>query len=947
MYPFKQIEEKITENWKKNKKKIKKTLEYDSKKKLFSFLEGPPTANAPPALHHVEVRVFKDLFCRFKYMQGFTVPRIGGWDCHGLPVEVQVEKALKLNSKKDILKYGVNNFIVKCKNSVFSYIKEWNKMTEKMAYWIDLENAYATLNDDYIESVWWSLKELYEKKLLYEGHKVVPYCPRCETSLSSHEVAQGYKAVKDPSVVVKFKLKNKERYILAFTTTPWTLPSNMALAVNKDVNYVVVKKENEEYIIAKELVAKYFENPKIIEEFKGEKLLKERYEPLFNYFKNLEKEAFFVIHGDFVSTTEGTGVVHIAPGFGEDDFEAGKKNKLPLVQPITEDGKLTDEITDFKGLFVKDADYKIIGWLRDKGKLFKKENYLHDYPFCWRCDTPLIYHARVSWFIRVTSMKKKLIELNKKINWYPNHIKEGRFGDWLNNLKDWALSRKKFWGTPLPIWRCKCGSEICVGSRKELRELSGLKKDIELHKPMIDEVKIKCNKCKNDMKRVDDVIDCWYDSGSASFAQLHYPFENKQFFEKRFPYDFIAEAIDQTRGWFYTLYALATLLFDNIAYKNVVCAGHLVDEKNEKMSKSKGNIIDPWEMFDTVGVDATRLQFCTTEPGDQKRFSVNLVNQQVLPFLNILWNCQMFAKNNCKENKKVKLNIEDKWIIECTNKLIKEVTDALEKHNYNICLSKFVQFVNEDFSRTYIKLVRDRVNNKDLAVGHVFHYIFDKVLRLLAPFAPYLSDYLYQKLIKKESVHFQEWPQSEKIDIRLINDMEIAKIIIQEILSERAKVEINMRWPLSHAIVYISSGAHVAGGIRCKLDSYGKLSEIKEAISKLEDLILAQTNIKGLILDESKSGEFAVKLDTKITPELEKEGYLREVTRKIQDLRKKAGLNKEDKIKLFINSKYDLKAFADEIKAKCGVKTLTFGELKNTEHSVKEKIKDHEFVIGF
>ena len=521
MYDFKKVEEEVGKFWKKQDKEIKKSLQYDSKKKLFSFLEGPPTANAPPALHHVEVRVFKDLFCRFKNMQGFNVPRKAGWDCHGLPVEVQIEKELGLNSKKDILGYGVGKFNKKAREKVFSYIKDWDKMTEKMGYWIDLENPYVTLDNDYIESVWWSLKELYDKGMLYEGHKVVPFCPRCETPLSSHEVALGYKDVKEDTITVRFKLKNeKNKYFLAWTTTPWTLPSNLALAVDEEVEYVFVKFKGDEYILAKDLVNKYFENPEIVKTIKGKELDGIEYEPMFPYFKDLKK-SFKVILADFVSTDEGAGVVHMAPAFGEDDYNICKEKGIDFVQPITKDGRFTSEIKGFEKMFVKDADPHIIEYLDKKGILFKKEKYVHSYPFCWRCNSALIYYAMLSWFISVSSIRDQLIENNEKIKWYPKHIKKGRFGKWLEGAKDWALSRSKFWGTPLPIWRCSCGKEIVIGSVKELREKSVNKLDkIDLHKPVIDKVELKC-KCGKNMKRVSDVIDCWYDSGAAIFAQYH------------------------------------------------------------------------------------------------------------------------------------------------------------------------------------------------------------------------------------------------------------------------------------------------------------------------------------------------------------------------------------------------------------------------------------------
>ncbi len=926
MYNFKNVEEEVTNLWNKQSKEIKASLQYDSKKKLYSFLEGPPTANAPPGLHHVEMRVFKDLFCRFKYMQGFTVPRKGGWDCHGLPVEVQVEKSLKLNSKKDILRYGIAKFNKKCHDSVFSYIQDWSKLTEKMAFWIDLEKPYVTLDNNYIESVWWSLKELYNKKMLYEGHKVVPFCPRCETPLSSHEVALGYKDVTEPTITVKFKLKNKNQYLLAWTTTPWTLPSNLALAINPKIDYAVVKQDNSEYILASDLVKKYFENAKIIKKIKGKELLNLKYEPIFPYFKNL-KNSFKIIAGKFVSTEEGTGIVHMAPAFGEDDYEACKLNKIDFVQPIDETGHFTSEVKDFRGMFVKDADPKIIDYLEKKEILFSKESYTHSYPFCWRCETPLIYYAMKSWFIKVSSFRDQLLKNNAKINWIPKHIKEGRFGNWLEGAKDWALSRKKFWGTPLPIWRCnKCKNEIIIGSIKELKEKSGIKKDIDLHKPEIDNVKIKCNKCKAFMTRVQDVIDCWYDSGAATFAQFHYPFENKEIFAKGFPYDFIAEAIDQTRGWFYTLHVLGTLLFSRNAYKNVVCAGLLLDEKGEKMSKSKGNVIDPWYMFNTVGVDATRLQFCITEVGDDKRFSVNLVNQQVMPFLTILWNSYQYSKL-LKSTNKPNLQLEDKWILSRVNTLINDVTQELEKHNYNKCLANFINFVNEDLSRTYIKLIRERADNNDTTLCYVFNYIFNRLAKLLAPFAPYISDYLYQN-IEKKSVHLAEWPLADRHMIKkdLEDYMLHAKNVIQKILSERANKQIGVRWPLAEITILTKDDI------------------IFKSIKNLEILVKKQVNCKKLIVKKQDTEqEFEVILNTKLTPALEKEGFTREVIRRIQDLRKKAKLNKQDKIELYLLSKIDLDL--ELIKKITNAKLVK--NLTHAKYSDKFKIKDKEFLVWF
>tara|TARA_Y100000310_G_scaffold319891_1_gene375708 strand:- start:7336 stop:10179 length:2844 start_codon:yes stop_codon:yes gene_type:complete len=932
MYDFKQVEKEVQDFWKTQQKELEKTTQYNGKKKLFSFLEGPPTANAPPALHHIEVRTFKDIFCKYKYMSGFSVPRQGGWDCHGLPVEVQVEKQLGLNSKKDILDYGVEKFIKKCKESVFSYIEEWEKNTIKLDYQIDLKKPYRTLDNQYIESVWWSLKELHKKGLLYEGKKVVPYCPRCETPLSSHEVSQGYKDVKDPTAVVTMKsLEEPNTYFLAWTTTPWTLPSNLALAVNPKTEYVKTEFEGKNYILAKELLNKYFKNPKIKEEFSGKKLIGNSYEPLFSYFKEDFKgtKAWTIISADFVNTDEGTGIVHMAPAFGEDDYDACQKNDIPFIQPIDNAAQFTEEVYDFKGLFVRDADPKIIEWLDKEGKLFKTERYVHPYPHCWRCNAALIYFSTDSWFIKVTDIKEKLLKNAKKIDWYPSHIKDGRFGKWLEGARDWALSRKKFWGTPLPIWRSEDGDEICVGSIEELEKLSG-KKIKDIHKPAIDKIIIE--KKGKKYTRVNDVIDCWYDSGSAPFAQLHYPFENKAYFEKRSPYEFIAEAIDQTRGWFYTMHVLATALFDKPAYNSVVCAGHIVDEKGEKMSKSKGNVLVPDEVFDSVGIDAARLQMCATSVGDQKRFSVHIVNESILPALNILFNAFKFSKNlvNLSTKKPKELPIEDKWIISKTETLTKEITEEIEKHNYHLCLKKFITFITDDFSRWYIKLIRDRTNAEDKSLGYTFNFVFDNLTKLMSPFAPYISEYIQLNLFQeKKSIHFANWPKVKKdaINKKLEASMDIAQQITSQILSEREKEKIGVRWPLKKAEISIPK-------------------ESKKGLDKLSKLIQSQTNVKELAFKDAK--EISVKLDTKITKELEIEGYYREVSRKIQSLRKKAGLQKRDDISLIIESDYDISKFESELKDKVGAVNLSFGAIDGELGAVsEEKIKGKIFKIAF
>jgi len=894
MYNFKNIENKARKKWNKDKDKFVNSIEDDNKKKIFSFLEGPPTANAPPGLHHLEVRTFKDIINKFKYMQGFSVPRKGGWDTHGLPVEVQVEKKLGLNSKKDIIGFGEAKFIKECKESVFSNIKEWEELTKELAYLIDLKNPYKTLDNDYIESVWWSLKELYNKGFLYEGYKVVPFCPRCQTPLSSHEVSQGYKDVEDTSVYVAFKLKNSEGYILAWTTTPWTLPGNVALAVGKDIEYVKVQlADGDKLILGKEKLDLIKGDYKIIENFKGNKLEGLEYEQLFDIKELVNDKSQKVIIADFVTTEDGTGVVHTAGMYGEEDYFVCKEKGLPLVHTVDENGKFNSLFSKYEGRFVKSVEKEIIEDLKKKKLLFKTEKINHSYPFCWRCDSPLLYYAINSWFLEVTKIKNKMVNLNKKINWYPNHIKKGRFGMWLENTRDWSLSRFKSWGTPLPIWRCEeCNEEKIIGSVKELKESSDKKfKEYDLHKPWIDKIIFDC-KCGKKMKRVPDLIDAWYDSGSASFAQFHYPFENKKEFERRFPYDFIAEAIDQTRGWFYTLHAISSMLFGEIAYKNVICAGLLVDEKGEKMSKTKGNIIHPKEIIDEIGVDAVRLQFSISDPGNEKRFSVKMVRESVLPFLNVFDNTRNFylqsngEKNEGSNRKYVKINgkdydkLEDKWILSKLNNLIKNVTKDLENYALDLGLNKIMDFVSNDFSRGYIKITRERDD-----VKKVLGEVLEKVSLLLAPYAPYISEDIFSEF-ENNSVHLSDWPKGNEkmINNKLEKEFEMVLEIIEKGLSERDIAKVGLRWPLAKAEITIDN----------KNFRKDKFPE------GLKNIILNQLNIKDLKLIKKVGSKVKVKLDTEISKELEGEGYAREISRKVQAARKKAGFVKNDKIKLGI-----------------------------------------------
>ena len=641
-----EIEKKILEFWKENKI-FEKSLKKKSPKGNFVFYEGPPTANGKPGIHHVEARAFKDVIPRYKTMQGYHVERKAGWDTHGLPVELEVEKALELKNKKDIENYGIEKFNRKCKESVWKYKEEWEKMTERMGYWIDMENPYITYNNSYIESLWWIIKQIYDKGLIYKGYKVVPQCPRCGTALSSHEVAQGYRSVKEKSIYIKFKLKNRNNeYILAWTTTPWTLPGNIALAIGEKIEYVKIKHNNEFYYLAKNLLDKINGEYKIVEELRGKEMIGWEYEPLFGgVIKGDEKNAenaFKIYPANFVSTEDGTGIVHTAVMYGVDDYELGEKIGLPKIHTVNFDGTFNELVPQWKGKFVKDAEKEIIEELEDRNILYNTEEYVHDYPFCWRCDSPLIYYARDSWYFEMSKLREKLIKNNEKINWVPEHIKEGRFGEWLRDVKDWAISRERYWGTPIPIWICeKCKEMKVIASRKEL----GVDDKFDLHKPFIDEIKFKC-KCGGEMKRTPEVMDCWFDSGAMPFAQYHYPFENKNFIDRKeqFPADFISEAVDQTRGWFYTLLAISTMLGKESPYKNVICLGHILDKDGQKMSKHIGNVIDPILMIEKYGADVVRWYiYSVNQPGEPKRFSEDALKESGSMF-NTLLNVLSFYK---------------------------------------------------------------------------------------------------------------------------------------------------------------------------------------------------------------------------------------------------------------------------------------------------------------
>jgi isoleucyl-tRNA synthetase len=640
------MEEGVLKFWKKAGI-FKKTVEQRQGGPEYVFYEGPPTANGKPGVHHVLARAFKDMFPRYKTMRGYHVSRRGGWDTHGLPVEIEVEKQLGFNNKQDIEEYGIDKFNELCRKSVFTYIQDWERLTDRIAFWVDLEDAYVTYTNDYIESVWWILKNFWDKDLLFKGHKVVPYCPRCGTPLSDHEVALGYEEATDPSIFVRMPLADKENTsLLVWTTTPWTLPGNVAVVAHPDVDYVTVERDNdgtkENLILAKALLQKVFgeEEVKVVDTFKGKKLNGLKYHPLYTFMPT-DKPAYYVVMGDYVTTEDGTGLVHTAPAFGQEDMETGKKFDLPVLMTVLPNGTFVSEVTPWRGVFVKDADPHITEDLQTRGLLFKSEEYTHTYPFCWRCHTPLLYYARESWYIRTSAYKDKLVELNNTINWVPEHVKEGRFGNWLSNNIDWALSRERYWGTPLPIWECAdCQHREGVGSVAEMSEKAGRDlSELDLHRPYVDNVHWDCSECGGKMTRVPDLIDVWFDSGAMPYAQWHYPFENKDKFEEQFPADYICEAVDQTRGWFYSLHAISTLLNDDISYKNVICLGLILDGEGRKMSKSLGNIIAPWDVLEVNGADAFRWYLYTASPpGQERRFSSELVGEVIRSFTLTLWN---------------------------------------------------------------------------------------------------------------------------------------------------------------------------------------------------------------------------------------------------------------------------------------------------------------------
>jgi len=826
-FDFLTREKEVLAFWKKNDI-FKKSIDRREGNDVFTFYDGPPTANGKPHIGHIETRVFKDLFPRYKTMKGMKVLRKAGWDTHGLPVELEVEKLLGLDGKEQIEAYGMEPFIQKCKESVWKYQGEWERMSDRVGYWADMDNPYITYDNNYIESVWWSLKQIADKGLLYKGHKIVPYCPRCGTALSSHEVSQGYKTVKEKSAFVRFKVKGEENtWLYAWTTTPWTLPSNVALCVNPDDEYAKFDFDGRTVIMAKVLIPSVLgEDAEVanMTTFPGSELVGTEYEPLFAFQKDLvNKPAWRVCADGYVTMTDGTGIVHIAPAFGEDDARVGRDNDLPFLQLVDTKGEM-DKATPWAGTFVKKADPMILKDLDERGLLVKAAQFEHDYPFCWRCDTPLIYYARSGWFIRMTQVRDELLKSNDRVNWMPENIKEGRMGNFLENVIDWALSRERYWGTPLPVWVCECGHIHTIGSIEELKKMSSnCPENIELHRPYIDEVTIKCEKCGKEMHRTPEVIDCWYDSGSMPFAQWHYPFENKEIFDENYPADFISEAIDQTRGWFYSLTAISTLLFGRAPFENCLVLGHVQDAEGKKMSKHIGNVVDPWSVLDKQGADAVRWYFYANgAPWLPTRFSGNLVSEMQGKFMGTLWNTYAFfalyASIDNYEPAKEKANKEDftlmdKWVLSRLNSLVDFVDKGLNEYKATETSRAISAFVDE-LSNWYVRLNRERFWGKGLegtklAAFETLYTVLLTLSKLLAPFIPFLTETMYQNLAVKnlpdapESVHLCDYPVADMslVDKELEAGMDEVMTVVTLGRACRNAASLKVRQPLSRCLV--------------------------------------------------------------------------------------------------------------------------------------------------
>jgi isoleucyl-tRNA synthetase len=1006
---FPEVEERILRFWRK-RNIFERSVQLRRGAPQFTLYEGPPTVNGSPGIHHVLSRVFKDVIPRYKTMKGFCAPRKAGWDTHGLPVELEVEKELGFTDKAQIEQFGVAQFNARCRESVLSYLKEWEDLTERIGFWLDMEHPYITFDNSYVESCWWVLKQLWEKGLVYQGYRVTPHCPRCGTSLSSHEVALGYEETEDPSVYIKFKidpasmaetaldhLRSKPAYLLAWTTTPWTLPGNTALAVAADADYAVVEIDDEYLILAdalRELVG--LVGYKVVGKVKGRELARVEYEPLYHpdkfgvkrlefetiiiidhnrrkreevptYEPSLHLDTYPVIETDFVSMEEGTGIVHIAPAYGQVDYEAGWKNDLDFVHMVDLQGKISGNYP-FSGLFVKDADPLILDDLKSRGLLYRSETIRHTYPFCWRCKTPLLYYAKPSWYIRTTALKDELISGNVQINWYPEYIKYGRFGDWLENNVDWAFSRERYWGTPLPIWRCeRCtdGSE-CISSIEELKNkpgLEGLVEPLDLHRPFVDQITFQCPRCGGRMRRVAEVLDAWFDSGAMPVAQFHYPFENQEQFNKSFPADYISEAVDQTRGWFYTLHALSTLLFQRPCFRNVICLGHIVDAQGEKMSKAKGNVVDPWKIINNQGADALRWYMLTSSPpGNVKRFSADQVTEVMRRFLSTLWNTYSFlviyANIDHFDPSKAEIPQDssdlDRWIISELNQLTLQVSEALDNYDPTEAGRRIEEFVDQ-LSNWYVRRSRRRFwrSENDADKQAAYFTLYDCLVtlsKLLAPLTPFIAEEIYQNLVRsvypeaEESVHLCDFPVADqsKIDNLLATDTQLAIKVCSLGRAARNKAGIKVRQPLAKVVI--------------KTRSRGE----REGLERLASQILEELNVKGMEFAEQEvdlttkpgyslaaEGGYEVAVTTDIPPELREEGIAREIVHRLQTMRRNAGFDIADYIITYYQAEPPLQQVMENFSSYIKQETLSEQLLYQTpeEGTFAEKHRLHGYNI--
>lgn len=1018
--PVKEVEKGISEFWE-DIDILKKSVDLREGCEPFVFYEGPPTANGKPGIHHVIARTLKDSVCRHRTMKGFQVKRKAGWDTHGLPVEIEVEKQLGLTDKKEIEEYGIAEFNEKCRESVFKYESLWKDMTKRMAYEIDLEDPYITLDNDYIESVWWILNKFFNEDFIYEGHKILPYCARCGTGLATHEVAQGYENIKSNTVIAKFKRKDKDEYFLAWTTTPWTLAANAALAVGPELTYLRVKSEGTIYYVEKTLADKVFEETpyEVLEELKGKDLENIEYEQLMPFVET-DKKAFYIVVADYVTNEDGTGIVHTAPAFGEDDYNTGRKYDLPVLQPVDEEGKYTT--TPWEGRFVMDdgIDVEIIKWLHGEDKLFKKERVEHNYPHCWRCKTPLLYYAKPSWYIEITKIKDQLIENNKTVEWYPDYVGEKRFGNWLENLNDWAISRSRYWGTPLNIWRCECGHLESIGSREDLvkKAIEDIDESIELHRPFVDDVHLKCEKCEGTMTRVPDVMDCWFDSGAMPFAQLHYPFENKEEFEERFPADFICEGIDQTRGWFYSLLAISTFVTGKAPYKRVLVNDLILDKEGKKMSKSRGNTVDPFELFDQYGADALRWYLLHVSPAwNPTKFDESGLKEVMSKFFGTVKNVYNFFTLYANTDKvdpdefNVPMNERpelDKWIMSKYNSLLKTVEEELEVFDLTRAVRAIQDFVNEDLSNWYIRRSRRRFWDTELtedkkAVYNTTYEVLVGISKMIAPFAPYTAEELYQNLTGEESVHLSDYPVVDEklIDTHIEERMDLVRDLVGLGRASREAAVIKVRQPISKALIdgkheelisdlvplikeelnvkeveftkdlkqymdfilkpnfkvagpKLGSKIKAFGGALAKLDASevapklqnGEIITIEldgEDLEINEDLVMINTEAKEGFNVTIENNLFVI-LDTTLDDALLKEGFAREFISKIQQMRKNNEYEMMDNIEITYSGDEEITEaiteHADYIKEE--TLALKLESVDSTDGLEMSNLNDHE-----